>query len=59
MEGITTKDILDCFGIESSMLINIKLTSRSDILSVIRFCISVSQLFTEDRDNLLDEEDDI
>ena len=58
MEEITTRDIYDCFGIESPILFNVKLETKNDLLTVIRFCISVSQMFIEDR-ILLDEEDDI
>ena len=56
MEEITTYDIFDCFGIESPILFDKKLKTKNELLTVIRFCISVSQMFT---DNLSDEEDDI
>ena len=50
MEGITTYDIFDCFGIESPMLFDKKLRTKDDLLRVIRFCISVCELFTEEEE---------
>ena len=48
MEDITTYDIFDCFGIESPMLFDKKLRTKDELLNVIRFCITVCELFTEE-----------
>lgn len=50
MDEITTYDIFDCFGIESPILFDKKLKTKDELLTVIRFCISVTQLFNEEDD---------
>lgn len=50
MEDITTYDILNVFGIKSSLLFDERLRTKEDILRVIRFCIFVCKIFTEEDD---------